>query len=294
MGLAASQGRYLCLTARMNDLVYEGQQISQQRMALAKETSAAADEYNAAMSNRVLQANIIGEDGTVQPQQLTYSNITSKDPFSGLGMRIVDLNGNVVVPKKTFTLSAVSKGEDGSDITEKFTSSAAFISAYMTDLSADDANKMGSWSLDGLAEYYKQNYPDSTLNISVTSNIDESLKTDKESYLFDDNCMDPEYLQKMLNSGEWILQEPNSDKESGWEETVWQGSTKISDVLDTSDDAAAEAKYEASMKELQKQDKLLELKLEDIQTEENSVETEIDSIKDVISKNIEKSFGTFA
>ena len=40
MGLAASQGRYLSLTARMSDLVYEGQQISQQRMALAKESSA--------------------------------------------------------------------------------------------------------------------------------------------------------------------------------------------------------------------------------------------------------------
>ena len=44
MGLAASQGRYLCLTARMSDLVYEGQQISQQRMALAKESSAVAEE----------------------------------------------------------------------------------------------------------------------------------------------------------------------------------------------------------------------------------------------------------
>ena len=70
MGLAASQGRYLCLTARMSDLVYEGQQISQQRMALAKETSAIAQEYNDALSNTVMQAAIIGQDGQVQNQKL--------------------------------------------------------------------------------------------------------------------------------------------------------------------------------------------------------------------------------
>ena len=54
MGLAASQGRYLCLTARMSDLVFEGQQISQQRMKLAEETQAIADAYNDAMNNTIM------------------------------------------------------------------------------------------------------------------------------------------------------------------------------------------------------------------------------------------------
>lgn len=296
MGLAASQGRYLCLTARMSDLIYEGQQISQQRMALAKETSAAANEYNEAMSNRILQANIIGEDGTVQSQQLTYATLTSKDPFTGLGMRLVDLDGNVVVPKKAYTMSVTSTGDDGAETTETFNSSAAFITTYMTDLDSEEADKMGSWSLEGVMQYYQEQYANANpnLTLALTSNIDESLKTDKESYLFDDNCNDPEYLQEMLTSGKWLIQEPSTTSDEGWEEVVWQGSTKISDVLDTSDDAAAEAKYEASMQELQKQDKLLELRLEEVQTQESAVEKEIDSIKDVISKNIEDSFGTFA
>lgn len=296
MGLAASQGRYLCLTARMSDLVYEGQQISQQRMALAKETTAAANEYNDAISNRILQANIIGEDGTVQSQQLTYATLTSKDPFTGLGMRLVDLDGNVVVPKKAYTLTVSSTADDGSETTEAFSSSAAFITAYMTDLDQEEADKMGSWSLEGVMQYYQEQYANANpnLTLTLTSNIDESLKTDKGSYLFDDNCNDPEYLQEMLTTGQWLIQEPSTTADDGWEEVVWQGSTKISDVLDTSDDAAAEAKYEAAMKELQRQDKLLELRLEEVQTEESAVEKEIDSIKDVISKNIEDSFGTFA
>ena len=293
MGLAASQGRYLCLTARMSDLVYEGQQISQQRMALAKESSAVAEKYNEAMSNRIMQANIIGEDGSVQQQQLTYALITSKDPFAGLGMRIVDLDGNVVVPKKATTL--VATAEDGS--VEKFNSSAQFISKYMTNLSEDEANEKGTWDLDKLMKYYQEQNPSSTLQLSIQDNQYAELKTGEERFCYDENCTDPAYLQEMLSTGQWLLQQAvpvTADNESGWDDVMWQGSSQISDVLDTSDDAAAQAEYEAAMKELQKKDKLLELRLEEVQTEESSVEKEIESIKGVIKKNIEDSFGTFA
>ena len=293
MGLAASQGRYLCLTARMSDLVYEGQQISQQRLALAQETSAAAEEYNEALSNKVMQANILIEDGENESIELTYEVITSKDIFAGLGMRIVDLDGNVVVPKKAYTLE-VTSGEGDEASTQKYSSAVEFITAHMQDLTSDEANEMGSWGLDKIVSYYQENYPDSTLTLNLVSNVDESLKNENEKFLFDENCTDPKYLQEMISSGQWLIQQAEPSSEEGWKEMTWQGSTRITEVLDTTDDAAAEAKYEASMKDLQSKDKLLELRLENIQTEESAVETEIDSIKEVIGKNIEDSFGTFA
>ncbi len=56
MGLAASQGRYLSLSARQSDLEYQAQQINQQRMILSDQTeqllnqiallAADTDEYN--------------------------------------------------------------------------------------------------------------------------------------------------------------------------------------------------------------------------------------------------------
>lgn len=95
----------------------------------------------------------------------------------------------------------------------------------------------------------------------------------------------------MLTSGQWLLQQVKNNE---WESIVWQGSTMISEVYDTSDDAAAEATYEAAMKDLQKKDKLLELRLEDVETQEQSVEKQIDSTKEVISKNIESTYKTFA
>ena len=68
----------------------------------------------------------------------------------------------------------------------------------------------------------------------------------------------------------------------------------ISEEYDKSDDAAAEAAYETAMVELQKKDKLLELRLEQVQTQQQAVEKEMESVKDVIKKNIENGFKTFA
>lgn len=290
MGLAASQGRYLCLTARMSDLVYEGQQISQQRLQLSKETQLAADEYNDSMNNTILQATT--PEGGVQ--RLTYDIITSQDPFSGLCMRIVDLDGNVVVPEEEKTLTASSKDEEGNDVVQSFTSPSAFIQKYMTDLSEEDTLKMSNWDMDNIGKYYKEHYPDSGVTVEVTSNINEGLRKQGEAFLYDKNCKDPEYLQQMLEDGQWYIQQVSSTNENEWENVAWQGHTAFSQVSDTSDDAAAEAKYEAAMAELQRHDKVLELRLEQIQTEENAVEKEIDSVKKVVSDNIDKSFKTFA
>ena len=44
---------------------------------------------------------------------------------------------------------------------------------------------------------------------------------------------------------------------------------------------------------IQVQDKNLELKLKQLDTEENAISTEMDAVKKVISKNVESSFKTF-
>lgn len=290
MGLAASQGRYLCLTARMNDLIYEGQQISQQKMALAKATQAVADEYSEAMNNTIIQTST-PEGGQ---QRLTYDIITSQDPFNGLCMRIVDTNGNVVVPQKSDFITATTKDEDGNEKSTKISSSYEFVNLYMTDLEGEKAEEASNMTLEELVTYYNANYKNSGVSVEYTNTVNAQLKNADEKYLYDENCKDPAYLQEMLETGQWMLEQVSSDSESGWEEFMWQGSKLITETYDTSDDRAAEAKYESAMRELQKQDKLLDLRLEQVQTEESAVEKEIDSIKQIIEKNIEDSFGTFA
>ncbi len=287
MGLAASQGRYLCLTARMSDLVFEGQQISQQRLALATANQEASEKYNEAMNNTIMQV-VTAQNGT---QRLTYDVLTNQDPFSGLCMRVVDLNGNVVVPSDNYgiSLNAKSVNEKGDEEVINITDSETFIKKFLPNLSGDEQNKLKDKSLLDLKDKYLSENPDSKITFEV-----HNLKKDGEGLLFDDNCLDPEYLQRMLTSGEWLIQQAAMSEDSEWEDVLISGSSIFSEVYDTSDDAAAEAEYEASIQEIQKKDKILELRLEQVQTEEKAVETEIDSIKDVIKNNIDNSFKTFA
>lgn len=73
----------------------------------------------------------------------------------------------------------------------------------------------------------------------------------------------------------------------------WRSSSFISDVPDTTNDGAATATYEGETSEAQQKDKTLELKLKNLENEHKAVETEIDSVKQVITKNIEGSFKLF-
>ena len=289
MGLAASQGRYLCLTARNSDLVYEGQQISQQ----------VADKYNEAMNNKIMQANTA--DGVTQ--QLTYDILTSQNPYSGLGMRLVDVNGNVVIPGEYIEVSSKEQQEatDGEESLsenynspKKYTSKDDFIQKYFSDVTEDDLTELRSMSLNDLCNYYNEQNPDSEWNVVYKDKTSSELVGEGEHVVKDANCMDPLYLQEMLTTGQWLLQQANPNEESGWDNMTWQGSSLISEVYYTVDDAAAEAEYEAAMTKIQKQDKLLELRLEQVQTQQSSVEKEMESVKQIIDKNIEDSFKTFA
>ncbi len=49
----------------------------------------------------------------------------------------------------------------------------------------------------------------------------------------------------------------------------------------------------AQIEIIQGQDKDLELRLKQLDTEENAISTELDAVKKVISKNVESSFKTF-
>lgn len=289
MGLAASQARYLCLTARMSDLVFEGQQISQQRLQLTRESQEIAAKYSEAMNNTVMQA-ITPEGGT---QQLTYQILTSKDPFTGLSMRLVDENGYVVSPPKTYTMTASSTDDNGDEVTETFASSSEFIKKYMNNLGEDDASELSLKSLNELMTYYTENYPDSTLTLSVNDNTVDGIKNDGERYVYDEKCLDPEYLQEMITSGQWTIQQPSMNEENEWADFSWQSSTNIQSVMNTTDDAAAEAEYEAELARIQKRDKTLELRLEQIETEEQAVEKELESVKGIVKDNIQQSFQTF-
>jgi len=98
MGFAASQARFLSLTARLSDNEYEAQQISQERLALASSMEIFTNEYEAATSNEIFLAHVLDGSGEATKVPLTYDVITKDIMDGGLGMKLVTSSGLVVVP----------------------------------------------------------------------------------------------------------------------------------------------------------------------------------------------------
>ncbi len=99
MGLSASQARYLQLTARKSNIEFEAQQTTQAKMMLANEIEGEAKLWNEKMNTKHLYYAKDGIAGdTSNLPRLTYQAVTSQPADGGLGMRVVDASGRMVVP----------------------------------------------------------------------------------------------------------------------------------------------------------------------------------------------------
>ncbi len=69
-------------------------------------------------------------------------------------------------------------------------------------------------------------------------------------------------------------------------------------VLSSTDDdderEDAYAEYESVVEAVQAEDQVLEVQLQNIDTEQSAVQTEIDAVESVIDKNVESSYKTFS
>ena len=105
-----------------------------------------------------------------------------------------------------------------------------------------------------------------------------------ENAQIDDN----EYLQAMLQNGMMYISKVSDD---GY---YYQGNyatdTYIKEIADNTKIAQAEAKYNTEKAKLNTKEETLDLKMKNLDTEISSLTTEYDTVKNTISKNIEKSF----
>ena len=102
MGLSASQGRLLLLTAKKSDLEYRAQQIAMLRAILCQEQEAASREYEDATSNRVmsitLASNAAGSTTNIPndkiTENLTYRALVSGTVTNGPGVTIAGIQAS--------------------------------------------------------------------------------------------------------------------------------------------------------------------------------------------------------
>jgi hypothetical protein len=79
-----------------------------------------------------------------------------------------------------------------------------------------------------------------------------------------------------------------------WNSIIYTSATDITSQDDDVAIAIAEAKYKRTTTEIESQDKKYDQELKDLETEHSALQTEYDSIKEVISKNVDRSFKAFS
>ena len=145
-------------------------------------------------------------------------------------------------------------------------------------------------------DYYPFDSNNKVAEIEALGKVLKEENGNNISFCYDDRCLDSQYIEEQLRNGNWMLQRPEETDSAGnksWKSIHYSSIGNIEDSLDTSDDAAISAEYEQKVAYFQHKDKELELHLQQIQTSHNAIQTEIDSVKKVIQKNIESTFKTF-
>lgn len=266
MGMSASQARFLQLTARRSNLEYEAQQICQQRLQLASKLEMYSNEYQAKISNRKMIFRYNNGTG-YQNVDVTYQNYKNimnqqQEGLSTTQQRLflVSSSGNKIV---------VANEEEMQKMIDS-------IKVYK-DEKDDEGNVTSKEVHNGLS---------------------------KEDFLIVDNLEDPDAFQLAIQNGDYYfatMNETEFDEETGeakisFAKDSWEtiGGGVIQEEYDKADDAEAEAKFTNQQAKIQKTDKQLEMRLDQLETERNAIQTEIDSVKKVISDNVEKTFKTFS
>jgi len=97
-----------------------------------------------------------------------------------------------------------------------------------------------------------------------------------------------EWIEYALESG--IVSMEQVDKSYNWTGLDYKTCTKITEETDNDAVTKAEAEYNRAMNDIEAKDNIYDIQLKNIDTEHTSLQTEYESIKNVITKNIERTF----
>lgn len=116
-----------------------------------------------------------------------------------------------------------------------------------------------------------------------------------------DAANNSDWLKNMIECGKITIDIVNTDKKTG--QVSFNGTSPSSDsylsytttsTMDKTALAKAEAEYEHKTKQIDQKDKKFDNDLSKLETERTALTTEYDSVKKVITDNIERTFGIFS
>ena len=229
---------------------------------------------------------------------------------SWVGDRIQDMWGNVGIN------IVINNDDDGSNDNDSCMSAgsiniSAMVMAYLTYF-ADFMNGISKTDLEGNEIYDVQktdaasHFVGNEFKFTIKTGSEISSNDYAQATFYDalfnqlclngwtenDNVNDNDYVQKMLENGMMYI---TKMKEDGY---YYQGNyatdNYIKVVADERKIAAAEAKYNTEKAKLNAKEQTLDMKMKNLDTEISSLTTEYDTIKNTLSKNIERGFKRYS
>ena len=129
-------------------------------------------------------------------------------------------------------------------------------------------------------------------------NSDQALNSGFFDAIFNQICLNGwreninidnnEYMQGMLKTGKLLLRTMSDD--GYFYASNYSTNNYIREIADEEAVAQAEAKYNTEKQKIENKEETLDLKMKNLDTEMSSLTTEYDTVKSLISKNIEKGF----
>ena len=287
MGLSASQARFLQLTARRSNIEYQAQQINFERLQLATQMEQASSKYQDATSNTHMVFSFNNGTGTSEVD-VSYSNYINYMNQQGTTtshdkLYLLSTSGKIVVQSEEDMQAMIERH------TEKVLTQEEYYQEQLKNFIDDAGNDV---------------YTPVTLTASDGSTYTQYEKRilTEEDFVIVDDLNDVDMFQEAIQDGTYTFARMTFEndaegnkirtfKTESWD-TICAGA--ISEKYDKTDDAQAQAEYDAVNSRLQKIDKMLELELDQLESEREAIQTEIESVEKVIDDNIEKSFNTFS
>jgi hypothetical protein len=259
MGLSSSQGRLLMLTSRLSDIELNEVLISQKQSQLARQSEKAAKEYQDAISNYKITVKVSDTTGESSSgyniEDLSYSSLADA------GYLVHNSDGEIYLMP--------IKDEEGN------------ITGYQ------QAFDVSGSPLTQVPEYNEEKQQ---WEVKVGTDPEAASRKviDITNYVNNNKA-----LQNSIINGTLFLYNV-ADGQPGISTANLPTETKLEYVVDTSDDAQAESKYEYEVARIARQDNMLDLEMQQLETQHEAVLKEYESVKKVISNNIDRTFKIFS
>ncbi len=324
MGMASSQARHLGLTARKINVEYEGQQVNQQRTALANQS---ADLFRQLLA---LEVPTPPAQTSYYSDIYTYNDESSIDGKNKLTSIVPNEGSNpptytVTIKSKQYTPQYGARNDQAVSVIGTKPDQMILMpdgTSYKLSEKIDGIAKADADAFNALGKTPYTNDPDDTyysftnpinkttyyINATKTGfdpaktsaqNVDLLSKTTIEEEV--NKTITNAQLGKsdsgLFNSIYWTdenggVHNYKLTKDSEYDEKGYNDAMQAYNVRNEVYQKEL-ADINAKTERLQQTDRTLELRLKQLDTEQEALQTELDSVKKVIDKNIEAVFKTF-